>query len=208
MTQITIEVEGLPDLLKNLDPKKVDRAMRVGMDGAMKIVRHDLNYPPATEANQPKTFHPGGNNRWYQRGWGTKWARKDGSIGGRMTSEELAQGDATVARWFADQLVKYAELAPKMGWDFPVARIGLGRDLALVFLPGEPFTEIGLAIKKASAFRQTFVASHGNGYCGYVALPDCFARGGYEVLPVVGGGPRQDGADILIAAGSRLVQEP
>lgn len=42
------------------------------------------DYPPATAANQPNA-----QGRWYQRGYGTKWQRRDGSIGGRATSEDL-----------------------------------------------------------------------------------------------------------------------
>ena len=91
MPEITIEVQGLQGLLKDLDPKRVDRAMKVGMDAAMKRVRHDLNYPKKTEANQPKAFSSKGNNRWYQRGFGPKWARKDGTVGGTMTSEVLGK---------------------------------------------------------------------------------------------------------------------
>ena len=40
-------------------------------------------YPPATGANSSA------NQRWYERGWGSKWRRADGSIGGRQTSEDL-----------------------------------------------------------------------------------------------------------------------
>lgn len=42
------------------------------------------NYPPTTNANTPKADKP-----WYERGYGTKWRRGDGSIGGRATSEQL-----------------------------------------------------------------------------------------------------------------------
>lgn len=44
-------------------------------------------YPPATQANSPRPWTSGGRNSWYERGYGTKWARKDGSIGGRKTSQ-------------------------------------------------------------------------------------------------------------------------
>ena len=91
MPEITIEVQGLQGLLKDLDPKKVDRAMKVGMDGAMRIVRGDLKYPPASEANQPRGWTSKGKNTWYQRGFGPKWARRDGSIGSAMTSEVLGK---------------------------------------------------------------------------------------------------------------------
>jgi hypothetical protein len=44
------------------------------------------------------------------------------------------------------------------------------------------------------------------GACGYVPLKACFARGGYEILPVEGGAPREDTADRLVQAIMGLLQ--
>jgi hypothetical protein len=38
------------------------------------------------------------------------------------------------------------------------------------------------------------------GECGYVPLAECFNRGGYEILAIVGGGPAENSAERLIAA--------
>jgi hypothetical protein len=46
-------------------------------------------YPPATDANQPY------QRRWYERNWGGKWMRADGSVGGRKSSEMLGKSWAT-----------------------------------------------------------------------------------------------------------------
>ena len=53
-------------------------------------------YPPASEANMPRGFGSAvsiatkkAQNRWYKRGYGPQWSRKDGSVGGRKTSEML-----------------------------------------------------------------------------------------------------------------------
>lgn len=40
-------------------------------------------YPPGGSGNSPS------KPRWYERGWGSRWRRADGSIGGRQTSEDL-----------------------------------------------------------------------------------------------------------------------
>jgi hypothetical protein len=77
--------------------------------------------------------------------------------------------------------------------------------LAFASLPGEPFTEIGLAIKEASPCKSNFIVSLGMGECGYVPMPECFDRGGYEILPVEGGGPREDTAERLISEVSKLI---
>jgi hypothetical protein len=53
--------------------------------------------------------------------------------------------------------------------------------LALVALPGEPMTELGLAIRDRSPFPQTLVLGYSNGNgAHYVGMPGEKARGGYE----------------------------
>src|SRR5262249_6347991 len=51
---------------------------------------------------------------------------------------------------------------------------------AVVAIPCETFTEIGLAIKKSSPFKTTCVVSLANGYFGYLPTPEQHALGGYE----------------------------
>ena len=65
-------------------------------------------------------------------------------------------------------------------------------------LPGEPFAELGIRIREASPFAATFVVAHANAACHYIPLAECFPRGGYETLPVLAGGFREDSADRLI----------
>jgi len=122
-----------------------------------------------------------------------------------LTSEDLAQGSGAVERFFAEELLAYAKDANDRGRDFDLAMLAFSDELAVVFLPGEPFTEIGRALVEASPFKRTFVCELSNGACGYVALKECFGRGGYETLPVRGGGPREDTADLLIAEGMKLL---
>jgi neutral ceramidase len=59
--------------------------------------------------------------------------------------------------------------------------IALGRDTAFVGLPGEIFTELGMAIRKASPFRYTIVVTLANGSIGYVPDRAAYAQGAYEV---------------------------
>lgn len=42
-------------------------------------------YPPETDANQPGGYP----KRWYERGFGQRWALAGGGVGGRETSEKL-----------------------------------------------------------------------------------------------------------------------
>jgi len=67
-------------------------------------------------------------------------------------------------------------------WSVPVVlthiRVG---DLALYTLGAEVFTEIGMAIKKASPARHTLFASVSSGCIGYLPTAGEHALGGYEV---------------------------
>ena len=65
-------------------------------------------------------------------------------------------------------------------WEVEVQIIALGADVAFVSLPGEIFVELGLAIKAASPFRQTFIAELANGSIGYIPDRKAYAEGNYE----------------------------
>ena len=63
-----------------------------------------------------------------------------------------------------------------------VTTFTLGKDVAIVFLPGEVFVELGLAIKHASPFRTTLVVELAN--CVetiYIPTRAAYAQGSYEV---------------------------
>lgn len=61
-----------------------------------------------------------------------------------------------------------------------VVGLSLG-DVALAFLPGEPFAETGLALKEGSPFGFTAVVAYAEDSVGYVPTDEAFAEGGYEV---------------------------
>ncbi len=54
---------------------------------ALEVQGRIAPYPPATEANSPGNA----TGKWYERGYGPRWLRKDGSVGGRKTSEMLGR---------------------------------------------------------------------------------------------------------------------
>jgi hypothetical protein len=70
----------------------------------------------------------------------------------------------------------------QLKFDAEVQTIALGDELAWVGLPGEMFTEFGLALKKASPFRYTIVHSLANGAIGYVPNRRAYPEGSYEAL--------------------------
>lgn len=60
------------------------------------------------------------------------------------------------------------------------ARIGAA---GFVFLPGEPFVEIALAIRQASPCQFTAVVGYADDYIGYIPTDRAFVNGGYEIGP-------------------------
>lgn len=126
---------------------------------------------------------------------------------GVFTSEDLACGAAPVLRFFARELLRFAEREAGKTVEFDVMALGFGREFALVSLPGEPFTEIGLAIRAASPFAQTGVITNANGYAGYVVPDELFDHGGYEPLPIEEGGPDRNTANAMIRVAGALLDD-
>jgi hypothetical protein len=54
-------------------------------------------------------------------------------------------------------------------------------DVAIVGVPAEFFTKLGLDIKNRSPFRHTYIAELANDWIGYVPDRDAFQLGGYQV---------------------------
>lgn len=57
----------------------------------------------------------------------------------------------------------------------------IGDSIALAALPGEPFVEIGMAIKRGSPFAHTLFSGYSNVGWAYIPTPDAYPLGGYEV---------------------------
>lgn len=104
-----------------------------------------------------------------------------------LTSEDLAQGNIAVKKLFARELLDFVKLYQSAAVfrlrkrdkiNITLFRIG---SLAIVGIPGEPFVEIGLAIKEIKYFSHIIVTGNTNGSSGYIPLKKHFAKGGYEV---------------------------
>jgi neutral ceramidase len=128
---------------------------------------------------------------------------------------ELIDGDvekarATVARMSGEvskrppfmemvEAFKVLDVAEQNGkpHEAEVQVIALGKEVAWVSLPGEVFTELGLAIKQDSPFPNTIIAELANGLLGYIPSRRAYAQGNYEVVS----------ARCAAGAGERLVDE-
>jgi hypothetical protein len=82
--------------------------------------------------------------------------------------------------------------------------MALGGDIAWVALPGEIFVELGLAIKKASPFKETIIAELANGSVGYVPTRRAYSEGNYEV---VSARCAEGSGEMLVETAGRLLKE-
>jgi hypothetical protein len=81
--------------------------------------------------------------------------------------------------------------------------IALGDEIAWVSLPGEIFVELGLSIKAASPFKQTFIAELANGSIGYIPNRSAYAEGNYEVVSARCG---EGSGEVLVAAAVKMLR--
>jgi hypothetical protein len=65
-----------------------------------------------------------------------------------------------------------------MSMPIQAMRIGCA---ALIAIPVEAFSEIGVAVKNSSPAQQTLFSGYSNGYMGYMPMADAYEEGGYEV---------------------------
>lgn len=99
----------------------------------------------------------------------------------QLDADDIFKGDPTVEYYFARALVDWIGRRPA-AYDVPLQAVRLG-DAVFCAIPGEPFVEVGLALKKRSGCALTVPMCLANGHYGYIPLKECFGRGGYETKP-------------------------
>lgn len=86
-----------------------------------------------------------------------------------------------------------------------VTVMALGREVAIVCLPGEVFVELGLAIKQASPFRTTLIIELSNAVeTIYIPHRAAYVGGSYEVT---NSNLEPGGGELLVEAALRLLRE-
>jgi len=104
---LVLEIRGLDELNKQLG--KVEAALRLApilRAAALAIKDKVARYPRSTMANSPMA------RTWYERGFGPKWYRRDGSVGGSRTSETLGRRWTTRASATEARVGNNASYAP------------------------------------------------------------------------------------------------
>jgi hypothetical protein len=100
------------------------------------------------------------------------------------------------------RLARDVNESPYREWELQAFTIG--NDIALICSPGEPFIEIGLAIKDASPFETTFFSGYSNVGGAYMPWADAYPKGGYEI-EVTPFAP--EAAQVLADAAIEMLQE-
>lgn len=124
---------------------------------------------------------------------GAPLAARKVEVAYRVRAFDEAQEEAAVARYCRKRLRDpeptiavfrrmRAALAPHQGdvrktW-IQAIRIG---PIALVGIPGECFTSLGIEIKRRSPFRYTYVVGLANDHIGYIPDEEAFTLGGYQL---------------------------
>lgn len=127
----------------------------------------------------------------------------DSGRGRDLTAEDLAKGDTAVEVLFARELLHFAETKPSE-YRVPLQVLKLG-GVAFAAIPGEPFVEVGLALKAIQGYDLILPVALANGYFGYIALRENFGRGGYETRAGAASYLSMDAADRILAAFRKLL---
>ena len=91
-----------------------------------------------------------------------------------------------------------------LDYEIQVIRIG---DAAFVGLPGEPFVELGLAVKLASPAQHTYIAHCTSHYVGYIPTRDALQRGGHEVNTRYWAKLVPDAGEMIVAAATDTLRQ-
>ena len=120
--------------------------------------------------------------------------KKDGDL----ESQDLANKVPAALRFFAQRVLDCREKSTP-SHSCRLTSIKVGKQLAFVSLPGEPFNGISRAIREESPCKYTFVIELAQSSSDYIPMPECFERGGYEVQAGVNT-PAPNAANVLIKA--------
>jgi hypothetical protein len=86
----------------------------------------------------------------------------------------------------------------------PVQALRIG-NLGVAALPGEPFVELGLEIRKQSPAKQMMIAGLANDHVGYVPTPEAHRQGGYETWRAKTSYLAEDAAPKIVGAMLRRI---
>jgi hypothetical protein len=139
------------------------------------------------------------NLAWANEVWGLHEAGKDAEISKKYGCYEMELTTEVARAGRIRRMAKHADFH-----DIPITSFSIGKSVAFGGFPGEPFNEIGVAVRKASPFKLTMLACLTNGSRGYFPFSSSFIEDGYEAATSPFG---PSVADDLIAGELKLLNE-
>lgn len=131
----------------------------------------------------------------------TLWAQvQELRIAGKTEEMRRLQARATQMGWRLGNANLYSEKT-HTPWQLQVICIG---EIALVSMPGEPFSSIGTRIREQAPSSFTFVSGYSNGGFGYIPDREAYVTGGYEVAATPFS---EDAADVVVATALKVMNE-
>lgn len=104
---------------------------------------------------------------------------------------KLSTRDMPGVTWEETMKLKPGTFKPGPDIEIRVSALKIGNTV-FTGITGDVFHEIGLKIKEMSPYKNTFVVTHTNGWCGYIVTEKAYDEGGYEVVStrIMSGGER------------------
>jgi neutral ceramidase len=93
-------------------------------------------------------------------------------------------GKMSIARWnrlWAKALVDHIKSGSKNAIEIPVQALRIGQELAIVAVPAETFSRLGLEVKEKSPFGNTLFLGYSNGCASYIPTRDAYPPGGWSL---------------------------
>ncbi len=115
------------------------------------------------------------NLAWANEVWALHAAGKDAEISAKYGCYEMELTTEVARAGRIRNMANHADFH-----DLPIYSIAIGDELAFGGFPGEPFNDIGVAVRKASPFKLTILSCLTNGSRGYFPFSDSYEQGGYE----------------------------
>ena len=115
------------------------------------------------------------NLAWANEVWALHEAGKDAEISAKYGCYEMELTTEVARAGRIRNMANHADFH-----DLPITTIAIGDDIAFCGFPGEPFNDIGVAIRKDSPFKLTILSCLTNGSRGYFPFSDSYKQGGYE----------------------------
>jgi hypothetical protein len=103
-------------------------------------------------------------------------SRKSITLPGKLSTRDMPG-----ISWEETKKLKPGTFKPGPDIEIRVSALKIGNTV-FTAITGDVFHEIGLKIKKMSPYKNTYVVTHTNGWCGYIVTDKAYDEGGYETV--------------------------